>query len=47
LDEDLKDTLLGHVYWQNPTPFDEQQIAKTIRSGQMMDIRLSLKKPEK
>lgn len=47
LDEDIKDTMQGYVYWQNPTPFDEQQMARTIRSGQMMDIRLSLKKPEK
>jgi hypothetical protein len=41
------DTSAGFVYWQNPMPFDEQQMNNSIRSGQLMDIRLSLEKPER
>lgn len=47
LDENLVDTSAGFVYWQNPMPYDEQQMNNSIRSGQLMDIRLSLEKPER
>lgn len=47
LDEGLIDTTLGFVYWQNPNPFDEQLNVNMIRSGQLMDIRVSAIKPEK
>lgn len=47
LDEDVVDTTLGFVNWQNPMPFNEEQLGNTIRSGQLMDLRIGLKKPEK
>jgi beta-lactam-binding protein with PASTA domain len=47
LDDDLTDTASGFVYWQNPLPYDQFQQPNTIRSGQMMDLKLSLLKPEK
>jgi len=47
LDENLVDTALGYVYWQNPMPYDAAQQANTIRSGQLMDLKLSANKPEK
>ena len=47
LDENLSDTAVGYVYWQNPMPYDPQQMVNTIRSGQLMDIRLSMLKPER
>lgn len=47
LDENLVDTAMGYVYWQNPMPYDATQQANTIRSGQLMDIRLTATKPEK
>lgn len=47
LEEDLTDTALGFVNWQNPMPFNEEQLSNTIRSGQLMDLRIGLKKPEK
>jgi beta-lactam-binding protein with PASTA domain len=47
LDDNLKDTAAGYVYWQNPMPYDATHQANTIRSGQLMDIRLSLSKPDK
>ena len=45
LDENVADTATGYVYWQNPMPYDDQQMNNSIRSGQLMDIRLSLEKP--
>lgn len=47
LDDDLKDTAQGFIYWQNPMPYNEMQQANRIRSGQLMDIRLSMSKPER
>lgn len=47
LDEDFSDTTLGFVYWQNPMPYDALQNANSIRSGQLMDIKLSMLKPER
>jgi beta-lactam-binding protein with PASTA domain len=47
LDPDLTDTTAGFVYWQNPAPLAEDLRPNLIRAGQMMDIRLSLTKPER
>lgn len=47
LDDNLTDTTQGYVYWQNPLPINGTATQNTIRSGQMMDIRLSLIKPER
>lgn len=47
LDENISDTLAGFVYWQNPMPYNDQQMVNQIRSGQLLDIRLSAVKPEK
>lgn len=47
LDPDLKDTATGFVYWQNPERLNEEKKINRIRPGQMMDIRLSLNKPER
>jgi beta-lactam-binding protein with PASTA domain len=46
-DTDLTDTLAGFVYWQNPEPINEEGKKNRIRSGQMMDIKLSVIKPER
>jgi hypothetical protein len=46
LDANLKDTTAGFVYWQNPPLLKPDNQKNTIRSGQLMDIRLSLLKPE-
>jgi beta-lactam-binding protein with PASTA domain len=47
LDPDLTDTTAGFVYWQNPMPLADDLRPNLIRAGQMMDIRLSLAKPER
>lgn len=47
LDDNLADTSAGFVYWQNPMPYNEQQMVNEIRSGQLLDIRLSATKPDK
>jgi beta-lactam-binding protein with PASTA domain len=47
LDDDLVDTTLGFIYWQNPNPFDDQLNVNMIRPGQLMDIRISAIKPER
>lgn len=47
LDDDLVDTTLGFIYWQNPNPFDNQLNVNMIRPGQLMDIRISAIKPER
>ncbi len=47
LDDNLTDTASGYIYWQNPMPYDQAHQANTIRSGQLMDLRLSVLKPEK
>lgn len=46
-DNDLRDTVSGFVYWQNPTKFNDEGKTNRIRTGQMMDIRLSAVKPER
>ncbi len=46
LDEDLVDTTMGYIYWQNPMPFDGQMLPNKIHTGQLMDIRLSIEKPK-
>ena len=46
-DAGLTDTLAGFVYWQNPDRFNEEHRINRIRSGQMMDIKLSIVKPER
>jgi hypothetical protein len=46
-DADLTDTLAGFVYWQNPERLDEERKINRIRAGQMMDIKLSVIKPER
>jgi beta-lactam-binding protein with PASTA domain len=47
LDPDVTDTIAGFVYWQNPDPVSEDFRTNKIRAGQMIDIRLSLIKPER
>lgn len=47
LDENLTDTSAGFVYWQNPMPVNEQFQQNKIRSGQLIDMKLSASKPEK
>ncbi len=44
-DLDVTDTASGFIYWQNPPRFTEDKRLNSIRSGQMMDIRLSLQVP--
>jgi len=46
-DPDVRDTTAGFVYWQNPPRFNEQRKLNMIRMGQMMDMRLSLARPER
>ena len=46
-DPDVRDTTAGFVYWQNPPRFNEQRKLNMIRMGQMMDLRLSLARPER
>jgi hypothetical protein len=46
-DADLSDTASGFVYWQNPQRFNEEKVVNRIRAGQMMDIKLSVTKPER
>lgn len=45
LDANLTDTAAGYVYWQNPPPLKDDNQKNTIRSGQLMDIRLAITKP--
>jgi hypothetical protein len=46
LDDNLTDTAAGFVYWQNPMPINEQLQTNKIRSGQLVDIKLGISKPE-
>ena len=46
-DPDVRDTTAGYVYWQNPPRYNEQRKLNMIRMGQMMDMRLSLARPER
>lgn len=45
LDENISDTSLGYVYWQNPLPINELNQPNTLRAGQLMDLKISLGKP--
>jgi len=45
LDANLTDTSAGFVYWQNPPALKEDNQKNTIRSGQLLDLRLALTKP--
>ena len=45
LDEDFSDSSLGYVYWQNPSPLNDLKQPNTLRTGQLMDLKLSLAKP--
>lgn len=44
-DADVKDTAAGFIYWQNPPRFTDDNRLNTIRTGQIMDIRLTSKPP--
>ncbi len=44
-DGDVTDTLNAYIYWQNPPRFDEDRKLLHIRSGQMMDVRVSVDRP--
>jgi eukaryotic-like serine/threonine-protein kinase len=44
-DSDLNDYATGFVYRQNPERFDDERKLNRIRSGQMVDIWLSVNKP--
>ncbi len=44
-DGDVKDTANAYIYWQNPSRFGEGNRLQRIRSGQTIDIKLSLEKP--
>jgi len=44
-DVDVKDTAAAFVYWQNPPKYTEDRKSNRIRSGQMMDLRLSVIMP--
>jgi beta-lactam-binding protein with PASTA domain len=46
-DADLTDTAAGFVYWQNPDRYTEDKVLNRIRAGQMMDIKLTVIKPER
>jgi beta-lactam-binding protein with PASTA domain len=47
LDEGLVDTTAGFIYWQNPPPYDAQNNVNVLRVGQLVDIKLSMIKPER
>lgn len=44
-DNDVTDTLNAYIYWQSPSRFDEDRKLQHIRSGQMMDVRVSVGRP--
>ena len=44
-DPDVTDTLNAYIWWQNPPRYDEEGRRMKIRSGQTMDVKLSLNKP--
>jgi hypothetical protein len=46
LDDDLIDTSLGYIYWQKPSPLDDQYNVNMIRPGQQMEIRLGTLMPD-
>ncbi len=40
-DGEIKDTLGSFVYWQNPPRFSDDKQLRYIKSGQIMDVRIS------
>jgi beta-lactam-binding protein with PASTA domain len=46
-DAGLTDTAAGFIYWQNPPRYTDDRKMNRIRPGQMMDLRLSIIKPER
>ncbi len=46
-DPDLNNAISGFVYRQNPERFNEERKLNRIRSGQMMDVWLSITRPER
>jgi beta-lactam-binding protein with PASTA domain len=44
-DPDVTDTLNAYIYWQNPPRYDQDRKLMHIRSGQLMDVRLSVQRP--
>lgn len=42
VDKDVKDTLGGYIYKQNPTRFNEEHGPNYIRPGQVMDLFISV-----
>lgn len=47
LDPGMTDTTAGFVYWQNPPPYDAQNNVNVLRVGQLVDVKLSIAKPER
>ncbi|MEY2595700.1 MAG: hypothetical protein RI965_972 [Bacteroidota bacterium] len=47
LDPGITDTTAGFVYWQNPPPYDAQNNVNVLRVGQLVDVKLSIAKPER
>ena len=46
-DANLEDTCNGYIYRQNPERFDDDKRVQRIRSGQTMDVWLSVDRPVK
>lgn len=46
-DKDVRDSAESYIYWQSPPQFNEQGQANRIRSGQVIDIKLGVQKPER
>lgn len=44
-DGEVTDTCNAYIYWQNPERFDEDKKFRYIRTGQLMDVKLSIDKP--
>jgi beta-lactam-binding protein with PASTA domain len=45
-DNDVRDTCNAYIYWQSPQRFDDDGKVRNIRSGQTMDVRVKVEKPE-
>lgn len=46
-DADVEDTSSAYVYWQNPERYTPEKTVNRIRPGQMMDVKVSVDKPER
>jgi beta-lactam-binding protein with PASTA domain len=44
-DDDVKDTASAYISWQSPAQFTEDGKKTRIRSGQTMDVKLSVQRP--